>query len=183
LQAITKGIVTDVDFLVRELRPTALDDHGLLDALTSYVNKWSKHFGIHVEMHTIGLEEDRLSNEIESILYRVTQEALTNIAKHAGAVNVAIVLEHRNNHVSLIVEDDGNGFDVEEELNTEQRGAGLIGMHERVTLVGGTVEIESTRGNGVTVIIRIPTPRVSNNGELNKYANPPSQGLSYENLT
>jgi PAS domain S-box-containing protein len=183
LQAITKGIVADVDFLVRELRPTALDDHGLVDALTSYVKNWSKHFGIHVEMHTIGLEEDRLPNEIESILYRVTQEALTNIAKHAGALNVAIVLEHRNNHVSLIVEDDGNGFDIEQEHNTQQRGAGLIGMHERVTLVGGTVGIESTRGDGVTVIIRIPTPRVSNSRELNTYANHPSQGLSYENLT
>jgi PAS domain S-box-containing protein len=168
LQAITKGLVADVDFLVRELRPTALDDHGLLVALTTYVKNWSKHFGIQAETHTFGMEEYRLSDEIESVLYRVTQEALTNIAKHARAGNVAIVLEHRNNHVSLIVEDDGKGFDVEQELNTEQRGAGLIGIHERVTLVGGTVEIESKRGDGVTVIVRIPTPRVSNSGELNE---------------
>jgi signal transduction histidine kinase len=135
-----------------------------LTALSNYVQNWSKHFGVRAELHDSGMDKDRLSDEIETVLYRATQEALTNIAKHAKANNVGILLERHSNHVSLIVEDDGVGFDVEQAFGAEQKGVGLLGMRERVTLVGGTIEIESAPGNGVTVAVRIPVPRASDSG-------------------
>jgi PAS domain S-box-containing protein len=165
LRAIARQLEHDVDFLVWELRPTALDDLGLLTALSNYVKNWSKRFGVRAELQDFGIEKDRLSGEIETVLYRATQEALTNIAKHAKASNVGILLELRSNHVSLIVEDDGVGFDAEQAFGAEQKGVGLLGMRERVSLVGGTVDIESTPGNGVTVAVRIPVPGDSDSGE------------------
>lgn len=160
LQAIAKQLDGDVDFLVWELRPTALDDLGLLAALTNYVKGWSKHFIISAELHTSGMEKDRLTSEIETVLYRIMQEALTNIAKHAGAENVDILLERRNDHISLIVEDDGVGFEAEQAFGAGDKGLGLIGMRERAALVGGTLEIESSMGNGATVVVRIPVPNI-----------------------
>jgi DNA-binding NarL/FixJ family response regulator len=94
------------------------------------------------------MEKDRLTNEIETVLYRIMQESLNNIAKHAGAENVDILLERRNNHISLIVEDDGVGFEAEQAFGAGREGLGLIGMRERAALVGGTLEIESSLGNG-----------------------------------
>lgn len=161
LQAIAKQLDADVDFFVRELRPTALDDLGLLAALSNYVKTWSEHFGIHAEMHATGMNENRLPGEIETVLYRSTQEALTNIAKHAKAGNVDILLESRPDYVSLIIEDNGVGFDVEQAFGN---GLGLIGMRERAALVGGTLEIESHPGTGVTIAVRIPAARVAKGG-------------------
>jgi PAS domain S-box-containing protein len=165
LQAIARQLDADVDFLVWELRPTALDDLGLLAALTNYVKSWSKHFVISAELHTSGMEKDRLTSEIETVLYRIMQEALTNIAKHAGAENVDILLERRNDHISLIVEDDGVGFEAEQAFGAGDKGLGLIGMRERAALVGGTLEIESSMGNGATVVVRIPVPNIPNGAE------------------
>jgi PAS domain S-box-containing protein len=165
LQAIAKQLDGDVDFLVWELRPTALDDLGLLAALTNYVKGWSKHFIISAELHTSGMEKDRLTSEIETVLYRIMQEALTNIAKHAGAEHVDILLERRNDHISLIVEDDGVGFEAEQPFGAGDKGLGLIGMRERAALVGGTLEIESSMGNGATVVVRIPVPNIPNGAE------------------
>jgi two-component system CheB/CheR fusion protein len=156
LEAISRQISKDVDFLVWELRPAALEDFGLLVALSNYVNNWSKHFNVEAELHISGVYDDRLSVENETVVYRVVQEALTNIAKHARASSVSILLEWRSDQVSLIVEDDGIGFDVEQSFGTQQKGVGLIGMRERVILVGGAVEIESTAGSGTTVAVRIP---------------------------
>jgi signal transduction histidine kinase len=156
LEAIAIQLSRDVDFLVWELRPAALEELGLLVAISSYVKKWSKHFDVDAELHVSGPDSGRLSTEIETVIYRVTQEALTNIAKHAGASHVSVLLELRTDQVSLIIEDNGVGFDVEQSIGQQPKGVGLIGMRERVTLVGGTVEIESTTGNGTTVAIRIP---------------------------
>ena len=165
LQAIAKQLDGDVDFLVWELRPPALDDLGLLAALTNYVKSWSKHFIISAELHTSGMEKDRLTSEIETVLYRIMQEALTNIAKHAGAEHVDMLLERRNDHISLIVEDDGVGFEAEQAFGAGDKGLGLIGMRERAALVGGTLEIESSMGNGATVVVRIPVPNIPNGAE------------------
>jgi signal transduction histidine kinase len=107
-------------------------------------------------LHVSGPDSDWLSTEIENVIYRVTQEALTNIAKHAQASHVSVLLEFHSDQVSLIIEDDGVGFDVQQSLGQQPKGAGLIGMRERVTLVSGTVEIESTAGSGTTVALRIP---------------------------
>jgi signal transduction histidine kinase len=111
LEAVARQLDRDVDLLVWELRPTALDDLGLRAALANYVQNWSKRVSISAELHASGLLDDRLASEAETTLYRIAQEALTNVAKHAQAENVDVILERRSDHVLLIVEDDGVGFD------------------------------------------------------------------------
>ena len=165
LEAVARKLDADVDFLVWELRPTVLDDLGLQAALTNYAQNWSQHFGIQVEAHTRGVEQHRSTSEIDTTLYRIAQEALNNIAKHAHAANVTVLLEHRAETVSLIIEDDGIGFDAENAAEANRKGLGLVGMRERAALVGGTVEIESRPGEGATVYIRIPAPLTSQKGE------------------
>jgi PAS domain S-box-containing protein len=156
LEDIARQLDADVDYMAWNLRPTALDDLGLVVALSTFVTKWTEHYGIPAELHTRGMQTDRLSGEAETALYRILQEALTNVAKHAAARNVDVILGREANHVSLIVEDDGKGFDPAQAFAAKGNGLGLIGMRERASLLGGTVEIESEAGHGATVAIRIP---------------------------
>ena len=100
------------------------------------------------ELHTSGLLDDRLSSEVETTLYRIAQEALTNVAKHAQARTRRVILERRADHVLLIVEDDGVGFDHGRARARRRQGFGLLGMQERAALVGATLEIESATGQG-----------------------------------
>jgi signal transduction histidine kinase len=160
LEAIASQLDRDVEFVVWKIRPTALDDLGLVDALMQFVKSWSKQYDVDAEMHSSGIEEDRLPNEIETVLYRVAQEALTNIAKHARARNVSVLLERHGGHVSLIVEDNGVGFDQDRVVDTQPKGLGLIGMRERVEYVRGTCDVEAHVGDGVTIAVRIPIPLV-----------------------
>ena len=156
LEQVAQQLDSDVDQLVWELRPTALDDLGLRAALANYVQDWSTRVSIPAELHTAGLTTDRLGSEIETTLYRIAQEALNNIAKHARAGHVEIILERRQNHVSLVVEDDGVGFDLGG-VDADRRGFGLLGMQERAALVGATLHIESAPGEGTTILVRMPT--------------------------
>jgi signal transduction histidine kinase len=156
LEVVSAQLDQDVDHLVWELRPTALDDLGLRAALTNYVANWSKRLGIPAELHTNGLLDDRLSSEVETTLYRIAQEALTNVAKHAQARHVEIILERRVDHVLLIVEDDGVGFD-HVSPGASGGGFGLRGMEERAALVGATVLVDSATGRGTTVLVRMAT--------------------------
>jgi len=165
LEAVANQLDSDVDFLVWELRPTVLDDLGLPAALKAHVQNWSKHFDTPAELHVSGMKQIRLTGEIETVLYRITQEALNNTAKYARAGKVDIILEHRNRHVSLIIEDDGVGFDDAQAFGLNEKGLGLIGMRERAALVGGTAEIESHPNEGTTVFIRIPFPPEGEQGE------------------
>jgi two-component system, NarL family, sensor histidine kinase UhpB len=155
LETIARQIDRDVDQLVWELRPTALDDLGLRAALANYVQDWSRRVDIQAELHTSGLLDDRLASEAETTLYRVAQEALTNVAKHSRAKRVDVILERHADSVRLIVEDDGVGFDPGDE-GVHAGGFGLLGMQERAALVGATVEVESTAGKGTTVFLRMP---------------------------
>ena len=168
LQVIAEQLDADVGYLAWEMRPTALDDLGLQAALSSYVQNWSQHFGVPVQLHTIGMDKNRLSVEIETALYRIAQEALNNAAKHADAKSVAVMLKRRTDQVSLIIEDNGVGFDLQQVLGADDKGLGLIGMRERAALFGGTVEIESQPNNGATVVVRIPTPPVPEPGETDE---------------
>jgi len=156
LEHVAQQLDRDVDHLVWELRPTALDDLGLRAALANYIQDWSVRVSVSAELHTAGLTTDRLGSEIETTLYRIAQEALNNIAKHARAGHVEIILERRPDHVSLIVEDDGVGFDPAG-VDADRRGFGLLGMQERAALVGATLQIESAPGEGTTVLVRMPT--------------------------
>jgi len=163
-QEVARRLDADVDFLAWELRPAALDDLGLTRALANFGQEWSKHFQIPLEYHTTGLDGERLSPEAETNLYRIAQEALNNVIKHAQASRVDMLLERRDSAIVLIIEDDGVGFNsnIEEEKSGIDRGLGLVGMRERVALIGGTLEIESTPDLGSTVFARIP---ISSNGE------------------
>lgn len=159
LQDLTNQIAEEVHTLARELRPTALDDLGLHTALSNYIDEWSQRSEIATEFHSNGLLHKRLASQLETTIYRIIQEALNNVMKHAKAKNVSIILEKRENRVLVIVEDDGVGFDVEALLKipATNRRLGLLGMEERVALVGGSVSIESTLGVGTTVLAHIPT--------------------------
>lgn len=141
-----------------ELRPSALDDLGLPVMLRNYLEEWAGRCNLCVDFHSNGLDTERLPPQTEIAIYRIIQEALTNVVKHAGARHVSVLLERRPVRALVIVEDDGRGFDTEAVLraaNTERR-MGLIGMHERARLVGGELEIESVPGAGTTIYVRIP---------------------------
>ncbi len=155
LETVARQIDRDVDHLVWELRPTALDDLGLRAALANYVADWSKRVSIPAELHTFGLLDTRLDSDAETTLFRIVQEALTNIAKHAQATSVEVILERRSDHVLLVVEDDGVGFDAGSP--PPGQSFGLLGMQERAALVGATLQIESTAGKGTTVLLRMMT--------------------------
>ena len=155
LQELARQLDQDVAFRVWELRPTALQEEGLHSALTNYVGNWSKHFGVKAQLRASRATEDRLPFIVETTLYRLAQEALNNVAKHARARQVDIVLERTADHWSLIIEDDGIGFDPSSG-EVEQRGFGLVGMRERAALVGADLQIESAPGRGTTVILRMP---------------------------
>ncbi len=158
LQEIGERLDSEVSFLAWELRPSALDDLGLVDAIGAFVNEWSRHYEIAADFHSAGLTKDRLNRDTESHLYRIAQEALNNIIKHAGASRVSVILEKRDGDVILIVEDDGSGFDSSalRDSGDAEMGLGLIGMRERAMLVGGGIEIESACGAGTTIFVRVP---------------------------
>ncbi|MDT5269605.1 MAG: hypothetical protein QOH49_1791 [Acidobacteriota bacterium] len=168
LEEVAGRLDADVDFLVWELRPTALDDFGLQDALTNFAQNWSKHFSLSVEVLTRGVGKEASTSEIDTTLYHIAQEALNNVAKHARAASVTILLEGRTDAISLIIEDDGVGFDTENMSGAHDNGLGLIGMRERAALFGGTAEVESQPGEGTRVIVRIPTPPRAQTGETHE---------------
>jgi PAS domain S-box-containing protein len=155
LDAIARRLDDDVDELIWQLRPTALDDLGLRAALTNYMQAWSDRTHIPARLHESGLLHERLPTEVETTLYRIAQEALNNVAKHAAAKHVEIILERRPDAVLLIVEDDGRGFDAG---GVNGGGFGLVSMRERAALVGANLDIESTPGQGTTVLVRISDP-------------------------
>jgi PAS domain S-box-containing protein len=157
LETIAERLDRDVEQLVWRLRPTALDDLGLRAALTNYVQEWSARHGVSAEVHTSGLLDDRLASEVETALYRIAQEALNNVAKHARAQRVELLLERRPDCVLLIVEDDGVGFDGSKPA-AGRHGFGLVGMRERAALVGASLDIETTPGQGTTILVRMAMP-------------------------
>ena len=153
-QLLAKQIDDGVDFLAWELRPAALDDLGLVAAMENYIGEWSRFSNVSSEFRVVNLEKERLMPEIETNLYRITQEALNNTHKYAAAKRAEVSLEKRDDAVILIIEDDGVGFNVENKKN-RSKGIGLIGIEERAALVGGSVEIESSRGGGTRIFVRV----------------------------
>jgi PAS domain S-box-containing protein len=154
LEALARQLDQDVAFRVWELRPNVLETQGLRQALTNYVQSWSSHFGIRVNFHAGVAAEESLGPEVDTTIYRLAQEALNNVVKHARADVVDVVLERSANCLSLVIEDNGVGFDQSE--SEMSRGLGLIGMRERAALIGAELEIESESRGGTTVILRVP---------------------------
>ena len=159
LQAVAMQLAEKTHRTAFALRPTALDDLGLIVALQNYVDEWKVWSGIVAELEVLGEAMPRLPVETETTIYRVVQEALTNILRHAkGAKKASVVILRGAGEVRVSVEDDGPGFDAEFVLNTgrENPRLGLFGMQERAHLAGGTFSIESQRGQGTTVYLCLP---------------------------
>ena len=139
--------------LAVELRPSALDDFGLVPAVERLTETFREQSGLRVDLES-QLGEARLPSEAETTLYRVIQEALTNVIKHAGATRVSILLQRKKSTAVAVVEDDGSGFDPSD---ARADALGLVGMRERVSLAGGRLQIESTPNSGTTVVAEVPS--------------------------
>ena len=152
LRELVLSTLHDVRRLAVELRPKALDDFGLEPALERLTSTFAEQTGIAVDYHA--RIPERLPAEIETALYRIVQEALTNIVKHAQATSVSIVVARQRNSVKAVIEDDGIGFAHE---SVRDDGLGILGMRERLQLVGGRFTIESEAGSGTTIVAEVPT--------------------------
>ncbi len=152
LRDLVVQALQDVRGLAVELRPSALDDFGLLPALERLADTFETRSGVHTALEA-NLGEHRLPPDIETVLYRLAQEALTNVVKHARASNVSIVLTRRDGGVSAVVEDDGRGFATD---GVRGDALGLVGMRERLALLDGTLEIESNPGAGTALVAHLP---------------------------
>jgi PAS domain S-box-containing protein len=161
LSTLTSELGQEVHRISMELRPRSLDDVSLEGAIQQHLEAWSDLAKIPFEFHTQGLERLTPTNEIATTVYRVVQEALVNVAKHAEATRVGVVLEAHSDQLTVIVEDDGKGFEADRDRGVKggTKRLGLLGMRERASLIGGDLEIESAPGNGTTVYLRVPIPR------------------------
>ena len=154
-QAAASGVDRHIDYLLRELRPAGLDDLGLVATLQQAVREWSLTFGVSAEFRCTGVDK-RLSADTETHVFRIVQEALNNVHKHAGARAVMVRLERRGATTVLSVADDGVGFEPGATAKSDgRRGLGLIGMRERAALIGGELQIRSQPRHGTTLILRL----------------------------
>ncbi len=152
LRDLVVGTLQDVRRLAMQLRPKALDDFGLVAAVERLAQTFSEASAIRVDLEA-QLGEERLPAEVETTLYRIVQEALTNIVKHAGASRVSILLVRRSGTATVVIEDDGQGFDP---ADLREERMGIVGMRERVELHEGRLRVESTPGAGATVVAEVP---------------------------
>jgi len=161
LQELASQTARDMHRVALELRPAALDDLGLVKAIRNLTETWSDRCRVDVDFEAGKYQSIGISSEIETTLYRVIQEALNNVAKHSGAKHVSLVLRRANDHVQTIIEDDGRGFDPTSTLSATNGGGhlGLLGIQERLEILGGSLSVESTPTRGATLIVRIPIPK------------------------
>ncbi|GAB4160555.1 MAG: HAMP domain-containing protein [Candidatus Promineifilaceae bacterium] len=143
----------DVHKLALELRPSVLDDLGLTAALRRYVCDYQARYQLEVDLEVVGLEE-RLPPPVETTVYRIIQESLTNIARHAQATTASVLLEQRADRIRAIIEDDGVGFDWQTVANNGRLG--VYGMRERAELLNGVLTIESEPGQGTSIFVELP---------------------------
>lgn len=151
IRRLAVDTLQDVRRLAVELRPKVLDDFGLEAALERLTASFAEQTGIAVDF-VASLGEERLAGETATALYRIVQETLTNVVKHATASHVSVLLTRKNGCVALLVEDNGCGFD----STVPAVGFGLLGMRERVELLGGVLRIESADGSGATIAVEVP---------------------------
>jgi signal transduction histidine kinase len=157
LKDLTAELGRDFSRMAWELRPMALDDLGLRNAITQYLEEWAERSGLHIDLE-ITLGDRRLPAAVETGLFRVLQEAITNVTKHSGADQVGVVLEATGGEVRLIVEDNGRGFQIDEgtDIALGRTHLGLLGVRERLALVNGSLEVESSAHGGTTVYACVP---------------------------
>jgi two-component system, NarL family, sensor histidine kinase DevS len=152
LRELVVATLQDVRRLAVQLRPKALDDFGLVPALERLVQTFSESSGIRVELEA-RLGDERVPNDVETTVYRIVQEALTNVVKHAEATSVSILLVRRDASITVVVEDNGRGFDTHA---VSSDSLGLDGMRERVELHEGRLTVETASGSGTTIRIEVP---------------------------
>ncbi|MBP2018913.1 signal transduction histidine kinase [Symbiobacterium terraclitae] len=152
LRNLAAETLESVRRLSRDLRPAVLDDMGLVAALRRYADDFARRHGISGSVQVVGDESARLPAPLETTLYRVTQEALTNVARHSQARHFGIVLDLRGAQVQLVIEDDGRGFDP----SAPRVGVGLTGIAERLALVNGRMTIESSPSGGTALFVSVP---------------------------
>lgn len=165
IRALAGEIDRSIGYFSWEFRAPELEDTDLLSALQTFLNEWSQQFNIPAAFQRNKQPNApllRLGPEVETSLYRIAQEALNNIAKHANATTVAMMIQHTEGHLTMVIEDDGDGFDTTEHTTKNGPGGmGLTSMQERTEMIGGTLDIESSPGRGTSVIVKIPTDQVS----------------------
>lgn len=166
LRLLAGQTLAEIHHLVMELRPRSLDELGLPAALSHYVADYAHKHSIPVDLQVLGGTE-RLPARIETCLYRIVQQALTNVARHSRATAASVVLELRPGLAAAVVEDNGVGFHPQAVLRpgNERAALGLHGMQERAALAGGTMQVESSPGHGTTVYVRIPIRREGDSSE------------------
>lgn len=160
VSALKKMTMTAIDNLrqfVSDLRPSVLDDMGLVPALRWLVKEFHERARFEADIRVTG-NKRRLSPQVETVLFRIAQEALNNAARHSHATRVCVQLEFKARAVTLSIEDDGRGFIAEEilGLKKERRAWGLLGMKERVSLVGGNLQVDSELGRGTKLVVEVP---------------------------
>lgn len=158
LRTMVQETLEEVHDLAWQLRPSVLDKYGLSKALERYLEEYRAKYPLDVDLCILGLEGRRLQSEIEISVYRMIQEALTNVARYAKAKNVSVIVNKKNGILSVIIEDDGVGFDVEHVLERDptKHNLGLRGMQERAILLNGVLRIESGIGSGTTLFMNVP---------------------------
>lgn len=155
LQNMITHAIEDVRNLSAELRPSTLDDHGLMTTLKNFIRSFGNRFGIQINFTYIGPNEERLPSSYETALYRIAQEALINAAKYSGAERIDIVLDinQQAREVFLSITDFGKGFEMN---STTRNGVGIYSMEERAAILGGEFSIDSEIGKGTQVKVKIP---------------------------
>jgi PAS domain S-box-containing protein len=151
--SIVEQLDKNLDFIAAGLRPTALDV-GLVAAIEQFVREWAKTFGIDCSFHSDDLDDLPIMTDVATHLYRVVQEALNNILKHAGATTVTVAIERREPDLVLTIADDGCGFDAR--AADIKAGLGLLGMRERAQIVGALIDIRSSPRHGTTITLQLP---------------------------
>jgi signal transduction histidine kinase len=152
LRELVVATLQDVRRLAVELRPKVLDDFGLVPALERLTQGFAEQTGIEVDLEA-GAITERLAREVETAIYRIVQESLTNVVKHAQAARVSVFLTRTDGRVKAVIEDDGRGFDPSA---PDGGGIGLVGMRERIELLDGTLIVESSATSGTTVAVEVP---------------------------
>jgi two-component system CheB/CheR fusion protein len=155
--ALAREVDTALDYLAWELRPAVLDHLGLELAIPRLVEEWSVHYGVEATTHVAGTFAGLLPRMAEITFYRVAQEALNNVAKHARASRVDVLLERQGEQIVMVVEDNGSGFDTSNP-SVHHHGFGLLGMRERAALVGAELQVESSGDSGTAVFLRYDIP-------------------------
>jgi len=154
LKQIADSVLENLHRLSVSLRPAALDHLGLIATLKQHTEMISQQHNLPIQFEVVG-KIDRLPSEVEIAIYRIVQEALTNIVRHASATRADVLLEQHGDSMVVIVEDNGVGFDAK---NPVVNHLGLVGMQERATMLGGLITFESSTDHGSTIKLEVPWP-------------------------